>query len=62
MQMLANDEFYGVLQELVDFGISRYERDYKNTYDQTDLVLYQKYTYIRHCDIHELGIEIRRML
>lgn len=33
MQMLANDEFYGVLQELVDFGISRYERDYKNTYD-----------------------------
>ena len=42
MQMLANDEFYGVLQELVDFGISRYERDYKNTYDQTDLVLYQK--------------------
>jgi len=41
---MANDEFYGVLQELVDFGISRYERDYKNTYDQTDLVLYQKYT------------------
>ena len=38
MQMLANDEFYGVLQELVDFGISRYERDYKNTYDQTDFV------------------------
>lgn len=49
MQMLANDEFYGVLQELVDFGISRYERDYKNTYDQTDLVLYQKYTYEDVC-------------
>ena len=47
--MLANDEFYGVLQELVDFGISRYERDYKNTYDQTDLVLYQKYTYEDVC-------------
>ena len=49
MQMLANDEFYGVLQELVDFGISRYERDYRNTYDQTDLVLYQKYTYEDVC-------------
>lgn len=49
MQMLANDEFYGVLQELVDFGISRYERDYKNTYDQADLVLYQKYTYEDVC-------------
>ena len=48
MQMLANDEFYGVLQELVDFGISRYERDYKNTYDQTDLVLYQKRSTIKY--------------
>lgn len=49
MQMMSKDEFYEVLRELVEFGISRYERDYKNTYDQTDLVLYQKYTYEDVC-------------
>ncbi|MST75666.1 DEAD/DEAH box helicase [Roseburia sp. MUC/MUC-530-WT-4D] len=49
MQMMSDNEFYDVLQELVEFGISRYERDYKNTYDQTDLVLYQKYTYEDVC-------------
>ena len=42
MQMLLNDKFYEMLQELVEFGIRRYERNYKNTYKQTDLVLYQK--------------------
>lgn len=49
MQMMSNDEFNEILEELVEFGISRYERDYKNTYDQTDLVLYQKYTYEDVC-------------
>ena len=29
--------------------ISRYERDYSNTYEQTDFVLYQKYTYEDVC-------------
>lgn len=47
--MLANNDFWNVLSELVDFGISRYERDYKYSYDQTDLVLYQKYTYEDVC-------------
>ncbi len=49
LQMLKNDDFYAVLKELVAFGISRYERDYKNAYAQTDLVLYQKYTYEDVC-------------
>ena len=49
LQMLSNREFYDILQELVEFGISRYERDYSNTYDQTDFVLYQKYTYEDVC-------------
>ena len=49
LKMLSNDDFYNVLKELVDFGISRYERDYSQTYDQTDLVLYQKYTYEDVC-------------
>lgn len=49
LEMLSNDKFYDVLKELVDFGISRYERDYRHSYDQTDLVLYQKYTYEDVC-------------
>lgn len=49
LEMVSNDEFYNVLKELVAFGISRYERDYRQTYDQTDLVLYQKYTYEDVC-------------
>lgn len=49
LQMLSDNEFYDILQELVEFGISRFERDYSNTYDQTDFVLYQKYTYEDVC-------------
>lgn len=49
MQMLQSDEFYQIMQELVDFGISRYERDYSNTYADSDFVLYQKYTYEDVC-------------
>ena len=49
LEMLSNDEFYQILEELVDFGISRYERDYRNSYKDTDLVLYQKYTYEDVC-------------
>lgn len=48
-EMLANNDFYNILKELVDFGISRYKRDYSKTYEQTDLVLYQKYTYEDVC-------------
>ena len=55
LQMLKNAEFYNMLQELVEFGISRYERDYKNAYDQTDLVLYQKYTYEEVCRLLNWG-------
>ena len=49
LKMLSNKEFYGILEELVDFGISRYERDYSKNYKDTDLVLYQKYTYEDVC-------------
>lgn len=44
LEMLSDRDFYNVIKELVDFGISRYERDYKQSYDVTDFVLYQKYT------------------
>lgn len=49
LEMLSNRDFYNVIKELVDFGISRYERDYKQSYDVTDFVLYQKYTYEDVC-------------
>lgn len=49
LEMLLNKDFYNVIKELVDFGISRYERDYKQSYDVTDFVLYQKYTYEDVC-------------
>ena len=48
-EMLSNKDFYEILKELVEFGISRYERDYCNTYGGTDFVLYQKYTYEDVC-------------
>lgn len=48
-KMLANRDFYEILKELIDFGISRYERDFSDTYKGTDFVLYQKYTYEDVC-------------
>ncbi len=47
--MLANKEFYDILEELIEFGIGRYKRDFSNTYKGTDFVLYQKYTYEDVC-------------
>lgn len=49
LNMLANKEFFDAIREIVDFGISRYKRDYSMCYKQTDLVLYQKYTYEDVC-------------
>ena len=49
MNMALHKEFYDILDELVDFGISRYKREYRVSYGETDLVLYQKYTYEDVC-------------
>ncbi|MBO4591821.1 MAG: DUF3427 domain-containing protein, partial [Eubacterium sp.] len=49
LDMLANKDFCKILSDLVDFGISRFERDYSNSYKDTDFVLYQKYTYEDVC-------------
>ena len=48
-KMLENAEFRDILKELVEFGISRYEREFSNTYRNTNFVLYQKYTYEDVC-------------
>ena len=42
---LANRDLYEILKELIEFGISCYERYFFDTYRRTDFVLYQKYTY-----------------
>ena len=47
--MLNNKDFCDILRELVDYGINRYERIYSSVYKDTDLVLYQKYTYEDAC-------------
>ena len=48
-EMLQNEDFYNILEELIDFGISRYKENFSTRYQDTDLVLYQKYTYEDAC-------------
>jgi superfamily II DNA or RNA helicase len=48
-RMLENPEFYNILKELVEFGIARNQRDYGKRYQDTNLELYQKYTYEDVC-------------
>ncbi len=48
-KMLDNPDFFDILKELVEFGISRYRANYSNRYQDTNLVLYQKYTYEDVC-------------
>ncbi len=49
LELLHNDVFFDMVDELVKFGISRYKRDYSNGYNGSDFVLYQKYTYEDVC-------------
>lgn len=48
-QILQNPDFYSILKELVEFGIERYKANYSDCYQDTNLVLYQKYTYEDAC-------------
>ena len=48
-QMLENQAFKNMIQELITFGLSRYQTQYSNTYQDTSLVLYKKYTYEDVC-------------
>ena len=38
-KMLKNPDFYGLIKELVEFGVSRYEENYSCRYQDTNLVL-----------------------
>ena len=48
-QILRNPDFCTILKELVEFGIERYRANYSRRYQDTNLVLYQKYTYEDAC-------------
>ncbi len=48
-RMLENPEFTEIIKELIEFGISRYQSNYSRRYQNTDFVLYQKYTYEDVC-------------
>ncbi len=48
-KMLNNHDFFRLLDELLEFGIYRYRRDYSRNYRDTNLVLYKKYTYEDAC-------------
>ncbi|MCD8207904.1 MAG: DEAD/DEAH box helicase [Bacteroidales bacterium] len=48
-KMLENPPFYAIIKELVEFGISRFKQNYEHRYQDTNLVLYQKYTYEDVC-------------
>ena len=51
LKMLLNKDFYDIVDELIDFGIYRYRKNYSNSYKKTDFVLYQKYTYEDVCHL-----------
>ena len=52
-KMLRNPDFYKILKELVEFGVSRYKESYSHRYQDTNFVLYQKYTYEDVCRLLE---------
>lgn len=48
-ELLRNRLFANMVDELVDFGITRYRENYSDRYRNTNFQLYQKYTYEDVC-------------
>lgn len=48
-RMINDTVFYNMVRELVEFGRYRYKTYYQDRYENTDFVLYQKYTYEDVC-------------
>ena len=46
---LENNDFKSMLKEIIEYGLDHYNKYYKNTYKDTNFVLYQKYTYEDAC-------------
>ena len=50
-KLLNNHLFYQQIMTLLDYGLFVYRTQYKNRYQDTDLCLYQKYTYEDVCQL-----------
>ena len=50
---LEDVQFYKMVQEIVEFGLARYEKNYSQRYQDTNFQLYAKYTYDDVCRILE---------
>lgn len=48
-KMLGNPNFHHIVEEIIDFGITRYNAGYSDRYMDTNLQLYCKYTYEDVC-------------
>ena len=48
-KMLENKDFRDIVEELVVYGLNRNEAEYAERYQDTDFVLYKKYTYDDIC-------------
>lgn len=48
-RILQNNDFRNIFGELIEFGISRYDQYYSEKYQDTQFVIYQKYTYEDVC-------------
>lgn len=46
---LLDEKFYFQINEILAFALERYQKYYQNRYKDTNLVLYQKYTYEEVC-------------
>lgn len=47
--VLQDKKFYFQINEILDFALKRYQKYYQHKYKNTNLVLYQKYTYEEVC-------------
>ena len=52
-ECLENADFKEMVKDLVDFGLQKYEENYSNFYEDTSLVLNEKYTYEDVCRLLE---------
>lgn len=48
-QLLEHQAFAAWVDEIIDFGLARYQQSFAQTYEDTDLVLYRKYNYEDVC-------------
>lgn len=51
--MLKDENFFNAVNEVIEFGIYRYEKDYSDRYGNTSFQLYSKYTYEDVCRLLE---------